>query len=197
MLVVVGHQRECRQRMERALRGHNLPGFASQAADRVGRQRIGDTAAPPRLNRVLLKIHAGDQQQCRWRAVGRARAPVRPRPSGLGRLAGHGGNRCGIRGGSAFGSRPTPPEPRLRPARNLRAQQDAVVAVMILGNSAGSWPMMMQVGCRAGGVGGEVGQIACNASALVTGRPRAPYSCRSPNISMRMDWSRPPTRTGS
>jgi len=32
---------------------------------------------------------------------------------------------------------------------------------------------------------------------LVTARPRAPYSCRSPNISMRMDWSRPPTRTGS
>jgi len=47
----------------------------------VGRQRIGDTAAPPRLNRVLLKIHAGDQQQCRWRAV------VEPAPlSGLDRL---------------------------------------------------------------------------------------------------------------
>ena len=31
-----------------------------------------------------------------------------------------------------------------------------------------------------------------------TARPRAPYSCRSPNISMRMDpWSRPPTWTGS
>jgi DNA-binding IclR family transcriptional regulator len=30
-------------------------------------------------------------------------------------------------------------------------------------------------------------QMALSASALVTGRPRAPYSCRSPNISMRMD----------
>jgi hypothetical protein len=41
------------------------------------------------------------------------------------------------------------------------------------------------------------GQIAFSASDLVTTRPRAPYSCRSPNISMRMDWSSPPTRTGS
>jgi hypothetical protein len=41
------------------------------------------------------------------------------------------------------------------------------------------------------------GQMAFSASDLVTTRPRAPYSCRSPNISMRMDWSRPPTRTGS
>ena len=40
-------------------------------------------------------------------------------------------------------------------------------------------------------------QIAASASDLVTTRPRAPYSCRSPNISMRMAWSRPPTRTGS
>ena len=40
-------------------------------------------------------------------------------------------------------------------------------------------------------------QIAASASDLVTTRPRAPYSCRSPNISMRTAWSRPPTRTGS
>src|SRR5690242_3520756 len=40
-------------------------------------------------------------------------------------------------------------------------------------------------------------QIAASASDLVTVRPKAPYSCRSPNISMRMDWSRPPTLTGS
>jgi len=43
----------------------------------------------------------------------------------------------------------------------------------------------------------RAGQTAASASDLVTARPRAPYSCRSPNISMRMDWSRPPTRTGS
>jgi hypothetical protein len=41
------------------------------------------------------------------------------------------------------------------------------------------------------------GQIASSASDLVTTRPRAPSSCRSPNTSRRMDWSRPPTRTGS
>jgi GNAT superfamily N-acetyltransferase len=44
---------------------------------------------------------------------------------------------------------------------------------------------------------GPLGQMAFSAWDLVTGRPRAPNSCRSPNISMRMDWSRPPTRTGS
>ena len=41
------------------------------------------------------------------------------------------------------------------------------------------------------------GQMASSASDLVTARPKAPNSCRSPYISMRMDWSRPPTRTGS
>jgi hypothetical protein len=44
---------------------------------------------------------------------------------------------------------------------------------------------------------GWLRQIAASASDLVTARPRAPYSCRSPNISMRMAWSRPPTWTGS
>jgi hypothetical protein len=50
---------------------------------------------------------------------------------------------------------------------------------------------------RDGRTRSEADQMAFSASALVTARPRAPYSCRSPNISMRMDWSRPPTRTGS
>ena len=45
----------------------------------------------------------------------------------------------------------------------------------------------------AGWCRGWPGQMAFSASVLVTTRPRAPYSCRSPNISRRMDWSRPPT----
>ena len=49
---------------------------------------------------------------------------------------------------------------------------------------------------RRSGAGVWPGQMAFSASDLVTTRPRAPNSCRSPNISMRMDWSRPPTRTG-
>ena len=48
-----------------------------------------------------------------------------------------------------------------------------------------------------GGAGAGRGQMAFRASVLVTTRPRAPYSCSSPNISMRMDWSRRPTGTGS
>ena len=40
-------------------------------------------------------------------------------------------------------------------------------------------------------------QSAGSASDLVTARPRPPCSCRSPKDSMRMDWSRPPTRIGS
>jgi antitoxin HigA-1 len=50
---------------------------------------------------------------------------------------------------------------------------------------------------RRSGFPGWHGQMAFSASGLVTTRPRAPTSCRSPNISMRMDWSRPPTWTGS